>query len=433
MFSFAFRQDCATSTLDSFIQTLTHVLPKDAVVVASIDFSHYQTGPVADFHDAYSIGVIKQFDYSRLQQLEIDSAQSLYVLMKSMEARGAERVAYDLHTNGARLAHNQIEENITSYYTPFFVDGPKANVGVVSLLSFGDVMLDRGVEEHIQKKGVDSILGQLAGDENRFFQGMDVISVNLEGTFARVRTPTSKSIAFRFDPAYIPFLTVRNISLVSLANNHGHDMGAGGVEETHILLRDAGIDAVGDQYTVSSSSLIMKTIGDRKMAWIAVNDVEVTLNVTSTLALIAQAKQNGATVIINVHWGTEYMLVSNTRQRLLAHQFIDAGADVIIGHHPHVVEEIEVYKGRAIFYSLGNFVFDQYFSKETQQGLGVGMVFGSTSTLFYLFPVQSIASEARQMRGWELNKFATGLIDRSRLGSYTIDKSTLSFSLPYGK
>jgi len=75
-------------------------------------------------------------------------------------------------------------------------------------------------------------------------------------------------------------------------------------------------------------------------------------------------------IIVYPHWGTEYLTSHpDKRQTDLAHQFIDSGADIIIGSHPHVIQPIEIYKEKPIFYSLGNFVFDQYFSKETMQGL----------------------------------------------------------------
>jgi len=80
-------------------------------------------------------------------------------------------------------------------------------------------------------------------------------------------------------------------------------------------------------------------------------------------------------VIVNIHWGEEYDLNFNKIQKEIAYQLIDDGADVIIGHHPHVVQEVEVYKGRPIFYSLGNFIFDQMWSEETKKGAVVELTF----------------------------------------------------------
>jgi poly-gamma-glutamate synthesis protein (capsule biosynthesis protein) len=82
-------------------------------------------------------------------------------------------------------------------------------------------------------------------------------------------------------------------------------------------------------------------------------------------------------LVVNIHWGEEYKADPNNRQKEMAHLLIDAGVDVIIGHHPHVVQTVETYKNKPIFYSLGNFIFDQYFSPETQKGLAVEIIFTS--------------------------------------------------------
>ena len=86
------------------------------------------------------------------------------------------------------------------------------------------------------------------------------------------------------------------------------------------------------------------------------------------------------------HWGNEYQLVPTERQIKLAHSFIDAGADLIIGSHPHVVEPVEIYNNKAIFYSLGNFIFDQKLSYWTEHGLALNVEWDNAKTLFTLTP-----------------------------------------------
>ncbi|PJA92516.1 MAG: hypothetical protein CO133_02800, partial [Candidatus Komeilibacteria bacterium CG_4_9_14_3_um_filter_37_5] len=97
----------------------------------------------------------------------------------------------------------------------------------------------------------------------------------------------------------------------------------------------------------------------------------------------------------------EYQHQKNTIQENIAHTLIDSGADLIIGHHPHVVQGKEKYRGKYIFYSLGNFVFDQYFSADTQEGLGLGLIMDPSATNkildYYLFPLQSERSRVRLM------------------------------------
>ncbi|MBI5728361.1 MAG: CapA family protein, partial [Candidatus Magasanikbacteria bacterium] len=335
----------------------------------------------------------------------------------------------------AELSGDLAANNITSYYSPFFTYGERDQTGVVSLLHFGDIMLDRNVKKIIDRQGENFLLQNLAGTENRFFSGVDIVAANLEGPFADTRRPTSKSIAFRFDPKLIPMLRRYRFSLFTNANNHTYDMGRTGFIESQDNLRQAGLDFYGEQFQVNEKSLLIRAVGGKKLAFIGLNDThapQLPVDMKKTLALLKQAEAEADLTIINIHWGQEYKTISNERQRDLAHAFIDAGADVVIGHHPHVVEEMEIYKNRPIFYSLGNFIFDQYFSETTQQGMGVGLVFYDTATAVTLFPLVSETSSVRQMSGPKRASFMRNFIDTSRLGAYNLDAS-YHLIIPYEK
>ena len=106
-------------------------------------------------------------------------------------------------------------------------------------------------------------------------------------------------------------------------------------------------------------------------------------------------------------------LQSNASQQNLAHELIDAGTDVVIGHHPHVVQEIELYNGKFIFYSLGNAVFDQYFSEETQKGLGVEILLNNRGAEYTLHPLTSERSQLQLMADDDARAFLKGLSRRS--------------------
>jgi poly-gamma-glutamate synthesis protein (capsule biosynthesis protein) len=93
-----------------------------------------------------------------------------------------------------------------------------------------------------------------------------------------------------------------------------------------------------------------------------------------TIEAIWQAKKDSSFVVVYAHWGDEYSPITEY-QKSLAHSFIDAGADLIVGSHPHIIQETENYMGKNIYYSLGNFIFDQYFSDEVKTGGGVELVF----------------------------------------------------------
>jgi poly-gamma-glutamate synthesis protein (capsule biosynthesis protein) len=171
-------------------------------------------------------------------------------------------------------------------------------------------------------------------------------------------------------------------------------------------------------------------VGDFKFGFIGLDDTVNKIKISEVKKLMDKTKTNGADfVVVNVHLGEEYKEISNTRQRQLGHSLIDLGADVIIGHHPHVVEEMEIYKNRPIYYSLGNFVFDQYFSVPTQQGLGVGLVFeeknGQKSISNYVFPLEGIKSQVRQMKYTPAMKYFADWTTKSRLGSFKFNNFNL--------
>ncbi|OIO20162.1 MAG: AmmeMemoRadiSam system protein B [Candidatus Magasanikbacteria bacterium CG_4_9_14_0_2_um_filter_41_10] len=421
------KVDMTEADITSLAQLLEDVLPKDAVIVSSVDFSHYQTSPVASFHDERTTDIIRSFNFARLDSLEIDSPPSVRLVMTLMELYGTQKVAYETSLNAAELVGDPNAQNITSYYTPYFVSGKPVETKTVSLLSVGDIMLDRSVALKMGSTGLSLVLDTLAGNEGRFFRGIDIISGNLEGPFVQKRIETSKEIAFRFDPRLAPQLRSYGFNMVTLANNHMLDMGRAGVPETEQVLKHSGIDFYGDAYVVSSSSLFYKEIHGKTIAFLGFNDTFNSLNEATAIALVEEAKEQSDVVVLNIHWGVEYQESSYPRQQYLAHTFIDHGVDLIIGHHPHVVQEMEIYNNRPIFYSLGNFIFDQYFSIPTQQELAVGTVFHDDGISLYLFPIVSEQSVLRQMTPREEDVFLAKFVDRSRLGSYTLDKKNHLF------
>jgi AmmeMemoRadiSam system protein B len=429
--TFALRGDLKSEEIQAFAKVLHEQLPDDAVVVASIDFSHYQRVEVADFHDELSRAVIQSFEYDRLKNLEIDSIPSLETLLRYLESRGAQNIAASFSDNSERITGARDVLETTSYFIPFFVTGEKQSVAFASTLNFGDMMLDRSVAKAMGDKGIPYLLDPLAGNEGRFFAGVDITAANLEGPFADVRRPTEKSIAFRFDPILIPQLRKYGFNLFTLANNHSVDMAYAGDTETRDHLHDAGIDFYGHQYKVADDSYLLKEVGGLKLAYVGINDTHPNTDIASAIELVKKGEQEADFVIVNIHWGVEYQTTSHPRQQTLAHQFIDAGADVILGHHPHVTQEIEVYQNRPIFYSMGNFIFDQYFSVPTQEGYAVGLTFdkGENKKIHaYLFPLQGEKSAVRLKSPEDRRVFIRTYFDEALLSQYTENNSYLSFT-----
>lgn len=297
----------------------------------------------------------------------------------------------------------------------------------ISLQFFGDIMLDRNVAKVMGKSGLDYIFDNLKKPEDHLFGGTDLLIANLEGPFAQKRVPTSKSIAFRFDPILAAQLNRYGFSGVSLANNHTYDMGRANVAFTRETLKKADIGFFGDELieskdltwywaTPTTSEAVPVTI-----AFIGLHNTYHNLDLVKTEAAIKDATEKADYVVVNIHWGEEYERISNKKQRDRAHWLIDKGVDVVIGHHPHVIEEMEIYKDKPIFYSLGNFIFDQYFSKDTQEGLSVGLTFANGKVAgIYLFPFYSVKSQVYPMKDKRRDEFLTWMSKNSRLGDKKI-------------
>lgn len=181
----------------------------------------------------------------------------------------------------------------------------------------------------------------------------DVTFANLEGTFTTSNERADKQFAFKGDLDYTEILTDGSVEVVTLANNHSGDYGEQGLADTKTALEEAGIDyCIGDTITV-------KEINGIKVAFIGIfvnygtDDSENQLR-----SDIENAKNQGAELIITAfHWGSEKATQPDETQRSLAHTAIDCGADLVVGHHPHVLQGIEKYNGKYIAYSLGNFCF----------------------------------------------------------------------------
>lgn len=184
-----------------------------------------------------------------------------------------------------------------------------------------------------------------------WFENDDFTMVNLEGVLGNKGTPAGKKFAFRGPASYVNFLTENSIEAVSLANNHTLDYGEAGYAETRRLL-----DEVGVPYVEQNSGTIITlengiTVG-------IYGTVYNSIHQASPLEGIAALKEQGADIVIYApHWGTEHSFRATSQQVELGHAAIDAGADIVYGCHPHVLQPIEEYDDGVIYYSLGNFCF----------------------------------------------------------------------------
>lgn len=187
----------------------------------------------------------------------------------------------------------------------------------------------------------------------RILEEDDLSIVNMEGTLTESTTRAEKKFAFKGAPEYASILSGSSVEAANLANNHSKDYGASSYDDTIANLEEAGIT----------------TFGYENVALLEIKGVKVGLTGIYELAEhlgkkqqvkenIAALKEAGAQlIIVNFHWGIEREYTPNSIQKELAHLAIDEGADLVIGHHPHVLQGIEKYKNKYIAYSLGNFCF----------------------------------------------------------------------------
>lgn len=181
----------------------------------------------------------------------------------------------------------------------------------------------------------------------------DATFANFEGTLTTEDTRESKQYAFKGDPSYTEVLTNGSVDVVTLANNHSSDYGEQSNEDTKQYLEGAGIDyCTGDE-------IVVKDVNGIRTAFIGIYVLDEGLAKEEQVKeTIAAAKAQGAQLVIMAfHWGTEKATEPDATQITLAHAAVDAGADMVVGHHPHVLQGIEKYNGKYIAYSLGNFCF----------------------------------------------------------------------------
>ena len=253
-----------------------------------------------------------------------------------------------------------------------------------SVLFVGDMMFDRGVARRASEYSYEWLLTDVAD----LFTESDVVVGNLEGTITNESSIAQKDnsvLRFTFDPAVVTLLQQYNFSAVSLANNHSLDFKESGYTATKNYLSEAGIAYFGSAVNSGGLSTVIEE-GDDTICLVGYHD-NFTFNATPVLEEIERIKNGCTFVVLFAHWGEEYRTSETERQQSLAHAFVDAGVDLVIGAHPHVIEPIEIYKGKAIFYSLGNFIFDQYFSFNTTHGVAVRVLLSEDEVAFEFFPV----------------------------------------------
>ncbi|MBX4210433.1 CapA family protein [Candidatus Parcubacteria bacterium] len=280
-----------------------------------------------------------------------------------------------------------------------------------TLIFTGDIMLGRNVETLMNRNGNEYPFQFVTKD----LLSVDAVISNFEGTIVdpHVQTP-SQSTNFSFKPEVATLLRSHNVQVVTLGNNHTYDHGVEGFSQTENYLAKADVDFAGHPYRESIADVLTKQIGETNLHFLSFNGTKSRFDIPAAITVLkAVSATDHDPIVAIVHWGDEYVLMPNAFQIKFAHALIDNGAAFVIGHHPHVVQSVEMYKGRPIFYSLGNFIFDQYFSRETQEELALKLTVSDSSYIFDLLPLESFRSQPKFMENTDRSAFLTTLSKRS--------------------
>ena len=378
-----FRSSITNKEARAFGKILAGVVDEDTFIVSSVDFSHYLSERQARPIDYLSANVLGAIDSQSTDLIKADSEQSLVALMSFLETKGANHHV-DLQVFNTR-DFNSNNDYTTGYVTGFWgikygVSSQLNNNEPTTLLFVGDIMLSRLIGDIMVKKNDWRYPFLEMAD---FLKSADITFGNVEGPISSRGTKVGSIYSFRSDPRAIEGLLYAGFDVLSIANNHIWDYGADAVRDTLTLLKDAGIGIIGGgiDYQEAHKPLI-KEVKGMKVAFLGYTDLISSslglktakpaiafLDIDRAISDVKEARKVTDLVVISLHWGNEYETTQNPNQEKIAKSLIDAGANLIIGHHPHVIQPVEEYGGGYIAYSLGNFVFDQSFSPDTKTGL----------------------------------------------------------------
>ncbi|HUS60198.1 MAG TPA: CapA family protein [Nevskiaceae bacterium] len=237
---------------------------------------------------------------------------------------------------------------------------------MIVLITTGDVMLGRAV--NFKSYYSQNFIWPFEKTAETFKKA-NLTFINLESPLVENCPLTTEGMKFCADPKNIAGLKFAGIDVANLANNHANNYGSEGIKTTLSLLKNANI------LTTGVSGPVFKESKGNHFAFLGYNDTGAgnlmitPANKNKISQELNDTKTKADVVVVAFHWGIEYTSQPTKRQQELAHWAIDSGANLVIGHHPHWIQPVEIYKGGIILYSLGNFIFDQAWSEKTKQGI----------------------------------------------------------------
>lgn len=267
--------------------------------------------------------------------------------------------------------------------TPVTAGSSEKSKDALTITLVGDMMFGRFVNKVGERKGY----AHLFKNVQPYLNEAHLVTGNFEHPIVTGNPDhypvADKKIRLYADSAVPSVLKKSGFTSVNLANNHAMDYGAPGLMDTKNTFRKAGLETVGaGRNRYDAQRILYQKINKWKVATLGVTDTYVkgfpvtkstpgvvTAQPKRMLPLVEKAKKNADLVVVHIHWGVEYDNNIHPRQRDLGRALVDAGADIVVGHHPHVLEPVEFYKDSVILYSLGNFIFDQGWSRNRETAL----------------------------------------------------------------
>jgi poly-gamma-glutamate synthesis protein (capsule biosynthesis protein) len=284
----------------------------------------------------------------------------------------------------------------------------------------GDVFLGRDVERVSNRFGEQYPLHLFQSAS--FFTNTDAVVVNFEASVPDTHVPTPDfGMEFSVASSTLSALVSAGVTHAGLANNHTMDFGRSAYVNTWEQMSTRNLAPFGDPTTLGSSSVAAITTVQGPLYFVSILGLQRSYTETELRTLLQNLPSERAGVVAYVHWGTEYASQPNQNQKQLAQKLVDAGFDLVLGHHPHVVQSITKIDGVPILYSLGNTIFDQYFSSDVQQGLIVSLRMSRKKRWLQLHPVSSIGSRARpyHMPARERANFLEAVAQQSNQSLYS--------------
>ena len=248
----------------------------------------------------------------------------------------------------------------------------------ITLAFAGDILLaDGSVPMNAYYNRDKGLPGIFSEDLIRMMTESDIMMLNNEFSFSeRGSAIAGKQYTFRANPSKVDIFRDMGVDVVSLANNHALDYGTDALMDTFDTLDEAGIDYIGAGAELErAKKVIYKEVKGRTIAyvgaaktiydasWIATDSRPGMIscwNEEMVKDMIREARENADYVVVYVHWGVEQNEYPEEYQKNWAHMYIDEGADIVLGCHPHVIQGMEIYNGKPIVYSLGNYWFSSY-------------------------------------------------------------------------